>query len=91
MFNRDDFEKFVHDNMDYREKTQELIKEAKNANFFMIMVLTKYNSMLDGVAKEFDKIPEYDILAQMMGYTTLEATIRPMIENTQKLAKEIKL
>lgn len=88
--NKDDFERFVRDNMNYKEKMHDLVKEAKNSTFFMIMALTKYNSVLDAALKEFDAL-DGDLLAQMLMYESLREGLEPMIEQIKKIGKDIKL
>lgn len=90
MFNKEDFEKFVHDNMNYKEKMHDLVKEAKNANFFMIMVLTKYNSLLEQLLKEFDE-RDGDLFTQMLMYNSAKDSLEPMIEQIKRIGKDIKL
>ena len=89
MFNKEDFEQFVHDNMNYEEKVRELIQDAKNANFVLIMVLTKYNSLLDKFAKEFDELGD-DLFTQMMRYEALKVAVEPMMNVSKNLANELK-
>ena len=88
--NKDDFDRFVRDNMNYKEKMHDLVKEAKNSTFFMIMALAKYNSVLDAALKEFDAL-DGDLLAQMLMYESLREGLEPMIEQIKKIGKDIKL
>lgn len=90
MFNIEDFEQFVHNNTNYEEKMHELVKEAKNANFFLIMFLTKYNTVLDELLKNFDECDD-DILAQMFIYNSAKQNLEPMIAAMKTFGKDLKL
>lgn len=89
-FNIDDFERFVSDNSDPKRKLQELVKEAKNANFFVIMVMTKYNSLLDEILKASDEAGD-DWFAQMLLYETTKEGLEPVIKAAKEMGGKIKL
>lgn len=76
--------------VNFKEKMEALVAEAKKENTFMMLLLVKYNDSLDETLKLFEELGD-DPITQAMMYGMVESDLKTMIEEMKKIRKEYKL
>lgn len=76
--------------IDYKQKLEDLIKEAKNANFYMIMLMARINGALEEILKASESAGD-DPIAQAFLYESIRPSLEEMIDRIKQISEELKL